>query len=55
MNFITEKVTNVANIEKRINKIFRDLDINNLWTKVKLKANDDDFKRAVLQLENRLN
>ncbi|CAD8054112.1 unnamed protein product [Paramecium primaurelia] len=51
---IVHKVENANEIEKRVTRIFRDLDINGLINKVKNKANEDDMKRELHNLETRL-
>lgn len=41
-------------IERRVTRIFRDLDINGLIKQVKIKANEEDMKRELFTLETRL-
>ncbi|CAD8134509.1 unnamed protein product [Paramecium octaurelia] len=51
---IAHKVENANEIERRVTRIFRDLDINNLIKQVKAKANEDDMKRELHNIETRL-
>ncbi|CAK55624.1 unnamed protein product (macronuclear) [Paramecium tetraurelia] len=51
---IGHKVENANEIERRVTRIFRDVDINGLMRQVKVKANEDDVKRELFNLETRL-
>ncbi|CAD8049000.1 unnamed protein product [Paramecium sonneborni] len=51
---ISHKVESANEIERRVTRIFRDLDINGLIKQVKVKANEDDMKRELFNLETRL-
>lgn len=40
-------------IEKRVTRIFKDVDINNLIKMVKQKANEDEVKKELLILDTK--
>ncbi len=44
---------NTAELERRINRIFKDLDINNLVKSIRSKANDEETKKELLILETK--
>lgn len=64
MQNMTHKVENALEIEKRVSRIFRDLDINTIVKQIKIvikpfrlinqKANDEEVKKEFLIMENRI-
>ncbi|KAM3130952.1 hypothetical protein pb186bvf_016975 [Paramecium bursaria] len=51
---MSAKVENANEIERRMTRIFRDLDINNLVKQVKLKAGEEEMRKELMILENKI-
>lgn len=52
---IIKRTEGIVDLEKRVSRVLKDLDINNLIKQVKSKANQDDVSKDHVILENKMN
>lgn len=52
---IIKRTEGIVDLEKRVSRVLKDLDINNLIKQVKNKANQDDVSKDHVIFENKIN
>ncbi|KAL4475134.1 hypothetical protein ABPG74_001830 [Tetrahymena malaccensis] len=53
LNEVNYKIENAGEIERRVTRIFKEIDINNVVKQLKQKANSDDVKKDQCNMESR--